>query len=89
MDIGFNEVASAVIGFLFGLLVSWTTKLHNPPESELIRDMLDNLRKAKKKPSWPPPPRHEQQTEMIQKMLEYLLKKEKQLNGKKGKNENE
>lgn len=84
MDIGFNEISSAIIGFLFGLLISWTTKLHQPPESQIVKDMLSMLKKGKKKSnSWPPVPKQERDAEMVRQMIDLLLKKERQLNGKK------
>lgn len=49
MEIGFVELSSCLVGFLFGLLVSWTTRLHQPPESELVKDMLKRLDIMKKK----------------------------------------
>ena len=82
--IGFNEIASAIIGFLFGLLVSWTTRLHQPPESEIVKDMLSMLKKRgrKKTNSLPPPTRRDVRAEVIREMIDILVKKEAQINGK-------
>lgn len=83
--IGFHEVASAIIGFLFGLLVCWASRFPRDPESQIVRDMLDGLRsqRKKKRPSWPPPPRRDNRAELVREMIDLLVKKENQLNGKK------
>lgn len=45
MTITFEHLICLFCGFLFGLLVSVTAKMTASPESELIKQMLDVLKK--------------------------------------------
>ncbi len=82
--IGFNEIACTIIGFLFGLLVSWASRFPKDPESQIVRDMLAMLKKrGRKKPnSLPPSARRTDRAQVIREMIDILTDKERQINGK-------